>query len=274
MLRYFSEKATVNSTANSSANSIGLSQSGYILFLGLLFILLAFFILLNALSVFEQKKTGAVMRSINTVFNPVDISPRFANKKGIEDVQAEEIARIFDDIVRIWQTAIPMVEIDTRINQRQMRVRVPVSLFFQQGKIKIRPAHAETIIAIAEMLSRDFLDKKLTTEITMGLDSLLDFKQQKDAKSYGENDLTVGTPLAKISTDRHDQQKARSKTHVAKISPKLRLIAVMQALLAADAPVDKFAVGIQRASPEYLYFDFKIAALPKSERAGGERDLP
>ena len=56
--------------------------------------------------------------------------------------------------------------------------------------------------------------------------------------------------------------------------PKLRLIAMAQALLESGAPLDTFAAGIQHAPPDYVYFDFKITAFSNLPHAVDTRDLP
>ena len=121
------------------------------------------------------------MRSINLAFNPFALSLSHNDKNAIDDVQVDETTQVFDSIVRILQTAIPIVEIDKRPNQRKMRIRVHVSHLFQKDAIVIKPTHKNVFMGLADVLASDFLERRLTAEITMGLNNQSDFLHYSDS---------------------------------------------------------------------------------------------
>ncbi|MEX2617766.1 MAG: hypothetical protein WD767_16880 [Alphaproteobacteria bacterium] len=105
-------------------------DTGPILFLGLFLLLLAFFILLNALATREEIRTRAVINSLILTFQaPEQETP---SKEVFISALAPvpEPEDLVDEFERLWVASIPLLKV-TRLSQgRTMEVNMPTNEFF------------------------------------------------------------------------------------------------------------------------------------------------
>jgi outer membrane protein OmpA-like peptidoglycan-associated protein len=124
------------------------------LFLSLFMLLLAFFILLNTLSTLEKVKSRAVMDSLTSAFAsimPPAIAPSpFSSQVGeaISAAQSQEL------ITKLFETAIPLVEISVVQPGRQMVVRMHPEALFETDSAEFRAGMQPFLDRLAAALSR------------------------------------------------------------------------------------------------------------------------
>lgn len=116
-------------------------QSGtVIVFLSLFLLVLAFFIVLVAISTVEEVKSKAVMQSLTSTFQamvPVGAEPSdFTAKEG-------EIlggAAFQEKITGLFSTAFQVAKVEIVKPGRLMRVQMPSAALFADGEARVRPA--------------------------------------------------------------------------------------------------------------------------------------
>lgn len=129
------------------------SNSHIVALLSLKVLLLAFFILLNALSNFEVERSTAVIDSVREAFRgvvPAQQSLSAAESalgvmEGSEDV-VEALGRLFDD-------TLPLVESSDAANSRFLQIDIPITDFFSGDGAVITGQALDTLAAIAVVLA-------------------------------------------------------------------------------------------------------------------------
>lgn len=129
------------------------SSSHIVALLSLKILLLAFFILLNALSSFEEDKRSAVVDSVREAFQgvlPASVNLRRSPAaldllKGAEDV--------IDELHQLFGGDLPIVERQDSPGTWTLQVDIPESDLFAEGSLELVPDGAETLRLIAGVLS-------------------------------------------------------------------------------------------------------------------------
>src|SRR3546814_1865237 len=86
--------------------------SSDLLFLSVFLLLLAFFILLNAISTFEETKSRAVMDSMSSTFRSA------ADARGSAEIYVSNLGtrpnpeEVLEAMGRLWRTAIPVAHVE------------------------------------------------------------------------------------------------------------------------------------------------------------------
>lgn len=128
-------------------------DTGPILFLGLFLLLLAFFILLNALATREEIRTRAVINSLILTFQ----APK-------EEVRSKEIfisalapvpdpEDIIEQFERIWVAAIPLLKMERLSQGRTMQVIMPTNELFVGPGDDLRSDRQTLFVNTAKALS-------------------------------------------------------------------------------------------------------------------------
>lgn len=138
----------------------GLSQSGrgkssshIVALLSLKILLLAFFILLNALATFEDDRRTAVVDSVRQAFQgilPNQISER-RRPAALEMLDGAEQA--VDELRRLFSKNLPIVERSESTDSWKLRLDMPVDDLFAADGNDMMPEGAETLRVIAGVLS-------------------------------------------------------------------------------------------------------------------------
>lgn len=135
------------------------SSSHIVALLSLKILLLAFFILLNALSTFEEEKRSAVVDSVREAFQGVLPSPVNLRRspaaldvfKGAEDV--------IDELHQLFGGDLPIVERQDSPGTWTLQVDIPESDLFADGSRELVPGGAETLRLIAGVLGDPTVDR-------------------------------------------------------------------------------------------------------------------
>ena len=130
-----------------------LGGSNIVLLLSLNLILLAFFILLNALSKFEEDRTRAVLESVNRTFSG-KIEPS-SSTEAIEGslgalAEAEDMVRA---VGSLFKAIIPSSRSSQTRQALSVRIELPDTALFRPGKSRLRRERAVLIRRLAGLIA-------------------------------------------------------------------------------------------------------------------------
>ena len=200
--------------SNNSSVQVGTSQ----LFLSLFLLLLAFFIFINSVSTYKEKKTTDVVESIRASFPAVVSSKQFfqlrsLKKSVVSPTVLNELDELFQHLFRDRKLKISF---DNKIAQ----IDIPVNLIFEKATA-VRLDKLETLLArLAAIIVRAENEYPLGTEIVFGYEGTLEEKF--------ENQLTQE-----------------------------RCSVIMSILLEKTVPKGSVAVGLETGNPDFLRFKFR-----------------
>ncbi|MEH6632641.1 MAG: flagellar motor protein MotB [Halopseudomonas aestusnigri] len=196
----------------------------YVALLSLKLLLLAFFIMLNAMSSFEEEKARAVLDSVNSTFNgdasQLERQASFENSLGDLDDKAKLVA----DIERLFESTIPAVEREQGSSQSYLRLRLPVEAMF---------LGEETDLASG----RELLFKRIAASL----------KGYADGGGFYEFEFLYGMTR---------NQTSKSVSNIEMILKRSGVVA--QEIQNAGMPADKIAIGLQPASAGFVYFVIRV----------------
>ena len=145
------------------------AQANVALFLSLYLLLLAFFILLNAISSFEDVKSQKVMDSLSSTFTSlvsVQDGARFTGQLG--DVVATREFMV--DAQGVFEAAIPAAKVDIIEPGELMQVDMRSDALFLIDSAKIRPAHTDLFDRLVSALSNAPEGVRYIMEFQIGSD--------------------------------------------------------------------------------------------------------
>ena len=120
-------------------------------YLGLFMLMLAFFILLNAISNFHQDKVGAVLRSVDDAFAMPLAGGRGAASG--RDTGQQGAAASLRDLGDMARTQLALAKVEAGADGRTLAVILPVSELFVENTLSIRPDRIALMDRIAATLA-------------------------------------------------------------------------------------------------------------------------
>ncbi len=183
----------------------------YVALLSLKLLLLAFFIMLTALSSYEEEKARAVLESVNNTFQgDASHMERHASfDQALDNI--DDKSDLVTEIERLFETTIPAVEREQGSTQNFLRLRLPVEAMFLGDEVELASG-------------RELLLKRLAQSL-----------QNLDAEdSYYEFEFLYGTSA------RNADAGIESFDLILK-----RLEVAATEVIAAGIPQDRLAVGLQ-----------------------------
>jgi len=126
-----------------------------VLLLSLNLILLAFFILLNALSNFESQKTHAALNSVNRAFRGPIETPRDANSVSASLGVLALPQDLTNEIGSLFESFVPSARVKKTARASVMTIELPASELFRPGEQVFRPERRILIRRLARALMRD-----------------------------------------------------------------------------------------------------------------------
>lgn len=130
------------------------SDAGTITFLSLFLLLLAFFILLNALSTIEETKTREVLTSVAATFRSVVDSKTEAQILVSDLGPTPEAYEVLSALEQLWVTSVPITRVDRLTGGQIMRLTLPVNELFLGGQSVLRADRDALIDSTALVLGR------------------------------------------------------------------------------------------------------------------------
>lgn len=160
------------------------------LFLALYLLLLAFFILLNTISTFEEVKTREVQESLSSAF--AAILPPTTSLQTVTSIDGPVVAAedVQKKLGQLFQTAIKVVRVEVIQPGKLMEVIMHVDQLFDPNSILIRERQADFVKELASVLADDEGYASYELEMVMG----------SDIGSKGEIDVATNLQIARAGS--------------------------------------------------------------------------
>ena len=131
------------------------SDPNVVALLSLKLVLLGFFILLNALSEFEEHRTRSVLESVNEAFDGQIEAPEshapFAAALG----PLEQGREMMEEVARLFQSLIPAVRSEHAARRGRLQLELPAETLFRPGGIGLQPGRDLLLRRFVAALSGD-----------------------------------------------------------------------------------------------------------------------
>ena len=200
--------------SNNSSVQVGTSQ----LFLSLFLLLLAFFIFINSVSTYKEKKTTDVVESIRASFPAVVSSKQFFQLRSLK--KSVVSPTVFNELDELFQHLFRDRKLKISFENKIAQIDIPVNLIFEKATA-VRLDKLETLLVrLAAIIVRAENEYPLGTEIVFGYEGTLEEKF--------ENQLTQE-----------------------------RCSVIMSILLEKTVPKGSVAVGLETGNPDFLRFKFR-----------------
>ena len=200
--------------SNNSSVQVGTSQ----LFLSLFLLLLAFFIFINSVSTYKEKKTTDVVESIRASFPAVVSSKQLFQLRSLK--KSVVSPTVFNELDELFQHLFRDRKLKISFENKIAQIDIPVNLIFEKATA-VRLDKLETLLVrLAAIIARAENEYPLGTEIVFGYEGTLEEKF--------ENQLTQE-----------------------------RCSVIMSILLEKTVPKGSVAVGLETGNPDFLRFKFR-----------------
>ena len=113
-------------------------DSGNIIFLSLFLLLLAFFILLNALATIEETKSREVLTSVAATFRSVVDSETQAQILISDLGLTPETHEVLEALEQLWITSVPVTRVERLTRGQVLQLTVPANELFLGGQTALR----------------------------------------------------------------------------------------------------------------------------------------
>ncbi|HEY3145196.1 MAG TPA: flagellar motor protein MotB [Dongiaceae bacterium] len=132
-------------------------------FVGLIILILTFFIVLTSISLHDQRKSEAAIASIQDAFSGTAVTTEDVNKKDDQEAARDYIAGLTDRI----QSLVPLMGGKAAPASDHQVLWLPVDLAFAPGKSTLEPMFPKILREV--VLSLDGIPRRLTPRIEMRL---------------------------------------------------------------------------------------------------------
>ena len=200
--------------SNNSSVQVGTSQ----LFLSLFLLLLAFFIFINSVSTYKEKKTTEVVESIRTSFPAVVSSKQLFQLRSLK--KSVVSPTVFNELDELFQHLFRDRKLKTSFDNKIAQIDIPVNLIFEKATA-VRLDKLETLLVrLAAIIVRAENEYPLGTEIVFGYAGTLE--------------------------EKFENQLIQERCSV-----------IMSILLEKTVPKGSVAVGLETGNPDFLRFKFR-----------------
>ena len=156
--------------SNNSSVQVGTSQ----LFLSLFLLLLAFFIFINSVSTYKEKKTTDVVESIRASFPAVVSSKQLFQLRSLKKSVVSPTA--FNELDELFQHLFRNRKLKISFDNKIAQIDIPVNLIFEKATA-VRLDKLETLLVrLAAIIVRAENEYPLGTEIVFGYEGTLEEK--------------------------------------------------------------------------------------------------
>ncbi len=135
-----------------------------VLMLGLYLIILAFFILLNAISTFDEERQKKATESVAVGFGFE------AEQVQMEDNEEEiSLFKIYESIASevqgLVESYLPVKDYKIELHDNQVIVRLNTTVFFETGKADLNPVQVEFFQDMANLIAKERIGLRLTSNV-------------------------------------------------------------------------------------------------------------
>jgi len=234
-------------------------DTGPIMFLSLFLLLLAFFILLTAISTLEETKSRRVLSSVAATFKTQIIPDNTAQILISTIGPVPEPEEVIDDVERLWITAIPIARVDSLTRGRTLQLTIPATEIFVGGEATLRADRKDLLRATGYALAARLEGFTAQLRFTIPVDGLEAVTPATAADVSRLEQERIGAVI--LNPDDTSETTAEPTTDATSpnrnMLPFARATAFARALVDAGAPPDGIAVGVaeRRSSRIRLRFD-------------------
>lgn len=227
-------------------------DNGPVLFLSLFLLLLAFFILLNALSTIETRKSRAVIESLSSTFR-TDKQSNLKSERLVSllgDVPNPE--EVQQEMERLWSTAIPLAKVEDVTKGSTMQLVFPATDLFLGGEATLRGDRADLISATASVLAAKMDGYIASMEVVAEVPDATSVRTEGPLRKGGDKIPDVA--------DLNDPARPLVQSGALETGglPFARMSGLAKALVKAGAPPDTFEVGFKNGDRDNIRIRFYI----------------
>lgn len=199
-------------------------------FLSLFLILLAFFILLNALATIEETKARKVLTSVAATFRSV-VNFETRAQLLISDLgPTPEAQEVIEALEQLWVTAVPIAKVEKLTNGQVMQMTIPVNELFLGGKAVLRADREALFDQTGLMLALKTKGGITEAEVVFGT---------------RRADSTLSDPEGRLAAERAGR--------------------IAAALVAHGAPPERLGIGLRDGDPAALRVRFESREEARSQ---------
>jgi hypothetical protein len=199
------------------------NNSGNLIFLSLFLLLLAFFILLNALATIEETKARKVLTSVATTFRSVVDSKTQAQILISDLGPTPQAYEVLDALQQLWITSAPIAKVEKLTRGQIMEMRLPVNELFLGGEAVLRADR------------EDLFDR---TSLLLGIHSGGGATEVQVVLGVRRDENTLSAADGRLAVDRAAKIAAAFVDH--------------------DTPEDRVLIGVREGDPKMLRVRFEI----------------
>lgn len=205
------------------------SNTGSLVFLSLFLLLLAFFILLNALATIEEEKSRQVLTSVAATFRSVVDADTSAQVLLAELGPTSDPDEVLEAMEQLWVTSVSVIKVERLTAGQLMQITMPANELFLGGKAELRTDRRDLLERAARVLSVQAKSMVAELELVLGTEPIDPAKLDEDP------------PL-----------------------PIRRAVVLAGALLDVGAAKDKVSAGVRVGDPKVLRLRFAIRAAARA----------
>ena len=241
---------------------------GPYLFLSLFLLLLAFFILLNALASFETHRAQAVVRSVqNTFQSRLESDNRAEVLVPTLGVDPEPEA-VTEELERIWLTAFPLMTVDQLQPGRTFQLTMRFSDVFEADSADIRPDRVALIRATAAVLANRPEGYLTQMQALLGITRLgqraggdLSTPVPQEPFQFSDGAYTPEEVLRRLDNAAANVEGTTPRPGELAFE---RAVTIANTMLGAGAPPDALSVGVKEGDERDLKLRFFLRPLSES----------
>lgn len=236
-------------------------DTGTMLFLSLFLLLLAFFILLNSLSTFEEVRSRAVLSSVASTFK-TDVLPDTTAEILISTLgpvpQPEDVT---DELERLWVTAVPVTKVETLKPGRTLQMSLRKTDVFVGGETAVRTDRNDLMRATAYALAARLEGFTVQARITLGIDRLSDVRTRSDPSF----EAIVGTVPDVVNPDDPEALVVERALVDPSFISFQRSALFARALVEGGAPPGGLSTGLKEGLNDMVRIRFDILPIDQSQ---------
>lgn len=202
------------------------SDPNVIALLSLKLLLLAFFILLNALSVIEEDKQRVVIDSVSQAFDGRIQAYKNLSEQAAASGQLSGARQLAEALADLLDSTLPAIRLTEGASHSEVRIELPSSMLFGRGETELKPGH-------------DLLIQRLTAALLA--------ENAKGVTFLAE--VRHGVPANAL--ERLDELKDRSV--------ELRRIGhLAQVMIEEGMPREQLSSGLELGRPGAVFLNFRL----------------
>jgi hypothetical protein len=191
-------------------------------FLSLFLILLAFFILLNALATIEETKARKALTSVAATFRSVVNFETRAQILVSDLGPTPEAQEVIEALEQLWVTAVPIAKVEKLTKGQVMQMTIPVNELFLGGRAVLRADREALFDQTGLILALETRGGITEAEVVFGT---------------RRADHTLADAEGRLAAERAGR--------------------IAAALVGHDAPADRIAIGLRDGDPALLRVRFE-----------------